>query len=89
VEQVSEPLRRSALMLGNIPHGLISEFQQYSAIGRDTPRSISSLGYAHSQLRERKAVLRLLDELRTLSKRRYVSSASLAMVKDDAFGLLD
>jgi TolB-like protein/DNA-binding winged helix-turn-helix (wHTH) protein/Flp pilus assembly protein TadD len=73
----------------------LSEFQQYSAVDRDTPRAISSLGYAYAQLGERKAALRVLGELRTLSKRRYVSSASLAMVyiglgdKDEAFALLN
>jgi serine/threonine-protein kinase len=73
----------------------LSEFEKYSELDGGTPRSIASLGYAHARLNERDQALRVLDELRALSKQRYVSAASFALVylglgdKDQAFAWLE
>jgi serine/threonine protein kinase/tetratricopeptide (TPR) repeat protein len=73
----------------------LPEFEKYAELDRRTPRSIALLGYAHARLNERSQALRALDELRVLSKRRYVSSASFALIyvglgeKDQAFTWLE
>ncbi len=70
------------------------EFEKYSELDRG-PRSIAYLGYVRARLNERSQALRALDELRALSKQRYVSSASFAVVymglgdKDQTFTWLE
>src|SRR5215469_6617901 len=55
----------------------------------------SLVGYAYARLNERGRALRALDELTALSKQRYVSSGSFALVyiglgdKDEAFRWLE
>jgi tetratricopeptide (TPR) repeat protein len=73
----------------------LPEFEKYSELDRGTPRSIAYLEYVLARLNERSQALRALDELRELSKRRYVSSAAFAPIymglgdKDQAFTCLE
>jgi len=73
----------------------LPEFEKYSELDRGTPRSIAYLGYVRARLNERSQALRALDELRALSKQRYVSSAAFAPIymglgdKDQAFTWLE
>src|ERR1700745_2853985 len=59
------------------------------------PRSIGVLAYPHARLNERSQALQALKELRDLSKKRYVPSASFAIIyvglgdKDQAFTWLE
>jgi serine/threonine-protein kinase len=73
----------------------LPEFEKYAELDRGTPRSIIFVGYAHARLNERSQALWGLDELRALSKQRYVPSAGFALVymglgdKDQAFAWLE
>ena len=73
----------------------LPELEKYSVISGGTPLALSYLGYALARSGERSQALRVLDELRTLSKRRYVYSVSLARVyvalneKEQAFAWLE
>jgi serine/threonine-protein kinase len=73
----------------------LPEFEEYAKLDRGTPRSISVLAYTHARLNERSLALRALKELRELSNKRYVPSASFAIIyvglgdKDQAFTWLE
>jgi len=73
----------------------LPEFEKYSELDRGTARSIAYLGYTHARLNERNQALRALDELRAMSKQRYVSPASFCLVytglgqRDQAFEWLE
>jgi len=73
----------------------LPEFEEYAKLARGTARSIGFLAYSHARLNERSEALRALNGLRELSKKRYVPSASFAIVcvglgdKDQAFTWLD
>jgi hypothetical protein len=58
----------------------LPEFEKYSELDRGTPRSIAYLGYVLARLNERSQALRARDELRELSKQRYVSSAAFTPI---------
>jgi serine/threonine protein kinase/Flp pilus assembly protein TadD len=73
----------------------LPEFEEYAKLDRGTPRSIGVLAYTHARLNERSQALRALKELGELSKKRYVPSASFAIIyvgledKDQAFTWLE
>ena len=73
----------------------LPEFEEYAKLDRGTPRSIGVLAYTHARLNERSQALRALNELRELSKKRYVPSTSFAIIyvglgdKDQAFTWLE
>jgi serine/threonine-protein kinase len=58
----------------------LPEFEKYAELDRGTPRSIAYLGYAQARLDDRGKALKALDQLRTLSKQKYVSPAFFAIV---------
>jgi len=57
----------------------VAEAEKYSE-NRGSAISIAILGYGHAQVNERSQALRALDELRALSKQRYVSSYFFGLV---------
>jgi serine/threonine protein kinase/Flp pilus assembly protein TadD len=73
----------------------VSEFQKYAELDRGTPRSIAALAYAHARLNERSEALSAVEQLKTLSKHRYVPASTIALVyiglgdKDQAFAWLE
>lgn len=73
----------------------LAEFEQYVQLDRGSPRSIAWRGYAHARLNERREALRDLDQLKALSKQRYVPAVSVAIIyaglgdKDQAFAWLE
>ena len=70
-------------------------FEKYSALSGRSPLALAYLGYALARSGEKSRALRVLDELRALSKRRYVYSLSFARVcvgldeKDQAIAWLE
>lgn len=73
----------------------LSEFEKYGELDQRSPRSIAYLGYIDALLKDRRQALKALDELRTLSKQKYVSPIYFALVytglgqKDQAFQWLE
>jgi tetratricopeptide (TPR) repeat protein len=73
----------------------VSEAEKFSALTPGNPSALAGLAYAHARAGEGSQALRLLDELRTLSKQRYVSSYAFALVyaglgeRDQAFAWLE
>jgi hypothetical protein len=73
----------------------LPELEKYAALSGRSPLALSYLGYALARSGERSQALRVLDELRTLSKQRYVYPLSFARVcvglgeKDQAFSWLE
>jgi len=69
----------------------LSEYEKFAVSEPGTARSIAALGYAHARLNQRIEALRALDQLRALSKQRYVPPNTIALVytglgdKDQAF----
>ena len=73
----------------------VVENEKYLALTPGNPLALAGTAYAHARLGERSQALRLLDELRALSKQRYVSSYLFALVyaglgeKDQTFAWLE
>jgi TolB-like protein/Flp pilus assembly protein TadD len=73
----------------------LPEFEEYAKLDRGTPRSIGVLAYTHGRLNEQSQARRALKELSELSEKRYVPSASFAIIyvglgdKDQAFTWLE
>jgi tetratricopeptide (TPR) repeat protein len=71
------------------------ESEKYLALTPSNPMALASAAHAHARLGEKSQALRLLDELRALSKQRYVSSYAFALVyaglgeKDQTFAWLE
>jgi tetratricopeptide (TPR) repeat protein len=72
----------------------ISEFQAASTLSPDFTQYTAGLGYAYARAGDTAGARKLLDHLRELSKRRYVSRCDLAIIhagldeKDQAFAWL-
>jgi len=58
----------------------LAEYEEFSALSGGSPRSTAFVGYAHARLGQRSQALRVLDQLRTASKQRYVPALSFAIV---------
>jgi tetratricopeptide (TPR) repeat protein len=58
----------------------LAEVEKVSALTPGNPSALASLAYTHSRLNERSQALRALDQLRALSKQRYVPSYFFALV---------
>lgn len=73
----------------------LAEAEKLSALSPGSPAALLTLASAHARSGERSQALRELDELRALSKRRYVPSYYFAIVylrlgdKDQAFTWLE
>jgi TolB-like protein/Tfp pilus assembly protein PilF len=73
----------------------VAESEKYLALTPRNPGALASLAYACARSGDRDRALRLLDELRALSKQRFVSSYAFALVyfglgqKDETFTWLE
>ncbi|HEV8202205.1 MAG TPA: tetratricopeptide repeat protein [Candidatus Polarisedimenticolia bacterium] len=73
----------------------IAELEQARSLAGDTPRTLSGLAYAYAMAQQRDRARTVLDQLRTLSTRRYVPPFDIAVVhaalgeRDLAFAWLD
>lgn len=74
---------RNALGVAYLKKGQIAEALTELETARrldNSPRMMSSLGYAYGASGEREKALQIIEELKKLSRERYVSSFSLAVV---------
>lgn len=58
----------------------IAEFQSATAKSNRDPMALASLGHVYAVSGNRREAERVLDELRTMSKQRYVSPYNLALI---------
>ncbi len=87
-------LSRSYVAKGMYREAVV-ETEKFLALTPGNPLALASAAYAHARLGDGSQALRLLDELRALSKQRYVSSYLFALVyaglgeKDQTFAWLE
>src|SRR6266536_1262259 len=87
-------LSRSYVAKGMYREAVV-ETEKFLALTPGNPLALASAVYAHARLGDGSQALRLLDELRALSKQRYVSSYLFALVyaglgeKDQTFAWLE
>ncbi len=73
----------------------ITEYQKALDLSGSRPRIVAELGYIYAVSRKRSEAQKALEELKELSKRRYVSSFYMALIymglgeKDQAFALFE
>jgi tetratricopeptide (TPR) repeat protein len=73
----------------------LPDLEKYSELSHGGPAALALLGYAQARLGDRKAALRMLDELEAVSKRKFVTAFFFALVyagledKGQAFGWLE
>jgi Flp pilus assembly protein TadD len=73
----------------------IAEFEKMSLISPGDTEAVSDLGYAYALTGRRAEAQKLLDQLKGVSKRKYVPAGSIAQIyvafgeKDDAFDGLE
>jgi TolB-like protein/Tfp pilus assembly protein PilF len=58
----------------------LAEYEKFATLSGGSPGSTALVGYAHARLGQRSYALRVLDQLRAASKRRYVPAVSFAIV---------
>jgi tetratricopeptide (TPR) repeat protein len=58
----------------------VPELEKAIALSGGSPRATAELGLAHASLGNRKEALKLLGNLKQLSKRRYVSPFNFALI---------
>ena len=87
-------LSRVYLMKGLYREAVVESEKNLALTSRNS-LALASLAYVHARSGERSQALQLLDELRALSKQRYVSSYAFALVyaglgeKDETFAWLE
>lgn len=73
-------------LLGNshlrkgMPREAVSEFEKYVALSRGSARALGYLGHGLARSGDRGKAARVISQLRTLSKQRYVSAFYVALV---------
>jgi tetratricopeptide (TPR) repeat protein len=73
----------------------LMEYEKYFAVNHGSTRALGYLGHARGRLGDRSQALWVLEELRALSKQRFVSAYYFALVyagmgeKDQAFAWLE
>jgi TolB-like protein/Tfp pilus assembly protein PilF len=58
----------------------LTNYQTFAELTRGSPGATAFVGYAHARLGQRSQAVRVLDQLETASKQRYVPALSLAIV---------
>lgn len=91
----SFPLARWMLSQAYVAKGMyreaLAEYEKYSAVSRGRPWPLALQGNTLAQMGERSEALRVVEELRAVSKKRFVPAVSFAVVyvglgeKDQAF----